>query len=68
MPRVPAPLPRALFMELKRWRCISLLSRFLHFNGAPYADTRTSGDGEKARRDRAVSESLLIDSPANVAA
>lgn len=29
--------------------------RFLHFNGAPYADARTSGDGEKARRDRAVS-------------
>lgn len=64
-----APLPRALFMELKQWkRCISPLSRFLHFNGAPYADTRTSGDGEKARRDRAVSESLLIDNPANVTA
>lgn len=56
-------------MELKQWkRCISLLSRFLRFNGAPYADTRTSGDGEKARRDRAVSESLLIDNPANVTA
>lgn len=56
MPRVsPAPLyPGALFMELKQREMYLSFSpgRFLHFNGALYADARTSGDGEKARRDR----------------
>lgn len=80
MPRVlPAP---SLFMELKQREMylspplsLSLFSargraraRFLHFNGAPYADARTSGDGEKAHRDRAVASPALIDNPANVAA
>jgi len=54
MPRVPAPFSRALFMELKQremYLSFSLV-RFLHFNGAPYTDARTSGDGEKAHRDR----------------
>lgn len=42
----------SLFLSFARARA---RERFLHFNGAPYADARTSGDGEKARRDRAVS-------------
>lgn len=61
MPRVPAPFSRALFMELKQREMYLFLSpflvRFLHFNGAPYADARTSGDGEKAHRDRVASVS-----------
>lgn len=44
----------SLFLSFARARARTR-ERFLHFNGAPYADARTSGDGEKARRDRAVS-------------